>query len=104
MITGNTIDTFKSVQVNEKGKIFLTRLADYKGQIYQFGDPTCWSKGFKSQIEDIIRGAMLYFDGSTTEEKYIKLMKLGGPHWMSCVTSNPSFPILAPDYYLEFLE
>jgi len=104
LITGNTIDTFRSVQEYEKGEIFLTRLVDYKGQIYQFGDPKCWPKEYKSQLEGFILEKMWFFDGSTTEEKYMKLMKIGGPYWMSCVTSNPNFPILSPDHYLEFLE
>lgn len=103
LITGNTIDTFRSVKVYEKGEIFLTRLVEYKGQIYQFGDPKCWPKEYKSQIEGFAREKLLYFDGINIEEKYMKLMKLGGPYWMSCVTSNPNFPILAPDHYLEYL-
>lgn len=103
LITGNTIDTFRSVKVYEKREIFLTRLVEYEDQIYQFGDPKCWPKEYKPHIEGFIRDKMSYFDGSTTEEKYMKLMKFGGPYWMSCVTSNPNFPILSPDHYLEYL-
>jgi hypothetical protein len=103
LITGNTIETFRSVRAYKEGEIFLTRLVDYQGRIYQFGDPKCWPREYKSQIEDFVREKMSYFDGSTPEEKYTKLMKLGGPYWMSCVTANPDFPILSPHHYLKYL-
>jgi len=102
LITGNTIKTFRNVEIYEKGEIFLTRLVEYEGDVYQFGDPKCWPKEFKFQVEGFAREKSSYFDGSNTEEKYIKLMKLGGPYWMSCVTSNPNFPILDPDHYLRY--
>lgn len=30
-------------------------------------------------------------------------MKLAGPYWMSCVTSNDAIRILAPDHYLTYI-
>ena len=50
LITGNTIKTFRSIKKYEKGEIFLTRLVEYEGQVYQFGDPKGWPKEFKSQL------------------------------------------------------
>ena len=61
LITGNTINTFRSVEEYEKGEIFLTSLVEYEGQVYQFGDPKCWPKEFKSQIEGFAREKIALF-------------------------------------------
>lgn len=35
--------------------------------------------------------------------QYESFMKLAGPYWMSCVTTNDEAPILPPDHYRTYL-
>ena len=104
LITGRVINTIRSVEHYEKGEIFLTRFVEYKGDIFQFGDPKCWPSEYRLQLENIVKDKLIYFDGKSVKEKYENFMRLAGPYWMSCVTSNTSFPILEPDHYKYYLE
>lgn len=104
LITGSVISAFRNVLEYEKGEIFLTRLVEYKGKTYQLVDPKCWPKQYKPNVEGFIDDKMNYFDGPSDKERYHKLMKLGGPYWMSCVTTDDSCPILPPDHYQKYYD
>ena len=103
LITGKTINTLRSIDHYEKGEIFLTRLVEYKGNIFQFGDPKCWPSNYKFQLENNIKNKLEFCEGKSIKEKYDNFMRIAGPYWMSCVTTNTSFPILEPDHYKDYL-
>jgi hypothetical protein len=102
VITGRVISSVRSVPYYEKGELFLTRIVEYKGDYFQFGDPKCWHSDYKDQIQEMIEGKLFYFDGNSTEEEYETFMKLAGPYWFSCVCTNQEIDILNPDHYLSY--
>lgn len=103
LFTGRVLSTIRSVPEYGKGEIFLTRVVEHNGELFQFGDPKCWPKNHKSQIEDMILNKLFYFEGQNTNERYEKYMKLAGPYWFSCVSTDPSVDIYSPDHYLKYL-
>ena len=103
LITGKTINTLRSIDHYEKGEIFLTRLVEYKGNIFQFGNPKCWPSHYKFQLENNIKNKLEFYEGKSIKEKYDNFMRIAGPYWMSCVTTNTSFSILEPDHYKYYL-
>jgi hypothetical protein len=102
LITGNTVNTVRSIQDYEPGEVFLTRLVEYRGDMYHFGDPKCWPKTYATHVENFAREKLLGFHGTTITEKYHNFMRLAGPYWMSCVTSREDVPILPPNHYLHY--
>lgn len=102
LFTSNIIEAENTVNEFEKGEIFLTRFVEFNNKIYFFGDPKCWPKEFKAQLEEMIMAKLFYFESSTLKGQYRKLMKYAGPYWMSCVVMDESCPILQPDRYLDY--
>ena len=89
---------------NGKGEIFLTRIVEYNGECFQFGDPKCWPADYKHKIENMVLNKLFYFesDDAGDEEGYKNFMKLAGPYWFSCVCTNHDADILDPDHYLWY--
>lgn len=104
LFTGKVISTVRSVPEYTKGEIFLTRIVEFNGDFFQFGDPKCWPKNYKTQLEDMILNKLFYFDGENTIKKYENFMKYTGPYWFSCVTTDSNIDIHDPDHYLGYLE
>jgi hypothetical protein len=104
LITGKVISTIRSVPEYGKGEIFLTRIVEYKGEFFQFGDPKCWPSDYKNQIENMVLNKLFYFEEDEFDDKedYKKFMKLAGPYWFSCVCTNENMDILNPDHYLTY--
>ncbi len=103
LFTNRIVKAENTVPVYEKGEIFLTRFVEIKGKIFLFGDPKCWPKKYKLQLENMVKDKLFYFNSSTTEEEYKLFMKHAGPYWMSCVVTDEDCPILQPDRYLDYL-
>jgi hypothetical protein len=104
LFTDKVIIIANSIHEFEKGEIFLTRLIEIGGKSFAFGDPKCWPKEYKSNIEDMIYNKMFHFKAPSIIEQYEQFMKYAGPYWMSCMVSNQDCPILEPDHYLEYLD
>ena len=104
LFTGNTIEIVRSIPEYEKGEIFLMRPVKAGQKVYCFGDPKCWPKEYKSNLETMIQSKLFYFEAPTIQKQYEDFMKYAGPYWMSCVMPDPDFPILAPDHFLEYLK
>jgi len=104
LFTNKIIKVENTIPVFEKGEIFLTRLVKIGGKIYSFGDPKCWPKEYKLQLENMVKDKLFYFNGASVEAKYKQHMKYAGPYWMSCVVADEECPILQPDRYLDYLE
>jgi hypothetical protein len=102
LFTGNIVNINRSIEDYEKGEIFLTRLVEIGGEIYPFGDPKCWPKEYKLNLENMIKAKLFYFDAATIEKQYERFMKFAGPYWMSCVVQDQNCPILQPDHYLKY--
>ena len=103
LFTKKVISIENSILDYESGEIFLTRLIEINGSMYSFGDPQCWPKAYKDQLEDMINAKLFYFKAASFEERYQQFMKYAGPYWMSCTTNNHENPILNPDHYLTYL-
>ena len=104
LITGQVVSTVRSVETYTKGEIFLTRLVEYDGEIFQFADPKCWPKEHKDVLEGVVSDKMrLYFDVGEDQQTYARFMKLAGPYWFSFVSSDHDLPIFVPDHYLTYL-
>jgi len=105
LLSGKVTSAFRSVDEYGKGEILLTRTIACGDQVFLFGDPKGFPGGAKTQIEDMVRNKLFYFDeAGTPEAQYESFMKLAGPYWMSCVTKNDETPILDPDHYLTYLD
>ncbi|SLM31577.1 hypothetical protein MTBBW1_370001 [Desulfamplus magnetovallimortis] len=104
LFTGKIVKAENTIPKYEKGEIFLTRLVEIGEKTYLFGDPKCWPKEYKAQLEFMVETKLFYFQGSTIEEKYEQFMKHAGPYWMSCVVSDQNIPILQPDHYLTYFK
>jgi len=104
LLTGKILKVENTIPTYNSGEIFLIRLVEIGEKIYLFGDPKCWPKEYKSQLENMITAKLFYFEGSSIEEKYKQFMKYAGPYWMSCVVPDPECPILQPDHYLTYLK
>lgn len=104
LFTNKVINIVNSIHEFEKGEIFLTRLIEIGGKSFAFGDPKCWPKEYKTDLEDLIYNKMFYFQAPSIIEQYEQFMKHAGPYWMSCVVSNQECPILDPDRYLVYLD
>lgn len=102
LFTNKIIKAENTVHEYQKGEIFLTRFVEINNKIYFFGDPKCWPKEFKIQLEDMIMAKLFYFKGQTINEQYEKFMEYAGPYWMSCVVTDQNCPILQPDRYLDY--
>lgn len=106
LFTKNVVSAVRSVEDYENGEIFLTRMIEYRGEVFLFGDPKCWPAGMRGQLEDMVADKMLdVLDGlaEVVADPYPRFMKLAGPYWMSCVTKNEAVPILPPDHYRSYL-
>lgn len=102
LFTNKIIKAENTVNEFEEGEIFLTRFIEINNKIYFFGDPKCWPKEFRLQLEDMIMAKLFYFEGQTINEQYEKFMQYAGPYWMSCVVTDKNCPILQPDRYLDY--
>jgi hypothetical protein len=102
LFTGNIVNIDRSIENYEKGEIFLTRLIEIEGEIYMFGDPKCWPKEYKLNLENMVKAKLFYFDAANIEKQYERFMKFAGPYWMSCVVQDQNCPILEPDHYLKY--
>lgn len=49
LFTGRVLSTIRSVPEYGKGEIFLTRIVEHNGELFQFGDPKCWPKNHQPQ-------------------------------------------------------
>ena len=103
LLTGKDIKIENTILNYESGEIFLTRLVKIGEKIYSFGDPKCWPKEYKLQLENMVKAKLFYFEASSIEEQYEQFMKHAGPYWMSCVVPDPNCPILPPNHYLTYL-
>ncbi len=104
LFTGRELSVLPSVDEYDKGEIFLTRMLSAGNQIFMFGNPKGFPRDRKRQIEEMIMDKMFYFDPAPTPAAtYETFMKLAGPYWMSCVTSDQDAPILDPDHYRVYL-
>jgi hypothetical protein len=104
LFTDKIIKIENTIHDYERSEIFLTRLVEIEGKIYSFGDPKCWPKEYKSQLENMVKVKLFYFEAPSIEEQYEQFMKYAGPYWMSCVVPNQECPILQPDHYLTYLK
>ena len=104
LFTSKIIKIANTIPEYESGEIFLTRLVDIGGEIYAFSDPKCWPKEYKSELENMVKAKLFYFESPTIEEQYEQFMKYAGPYWMSCVVPDQECPILQPDHYLTYLK
>ncbi|MEW6709255.1 MAG: hypothetical protein AB1403_05465 [Candidatus Riflebacteria bacterium] len=104
LISGNSIEVFRSIDEFEKGEIFLTRVVQLGEERYCFGDPSCWPKEHKKQLEAMIQQKLHFFSGKSRGEKFEKFMKHSGPYWMSCVVPDETMPIFSPDHYLTYFD
>jgi hypothetical protein len=104
LFTNRIIKAENTIPVFEKGEIFLTRFVKIRGKIYSFGDPKCWPKDYKLQLENMVKDKLFYFNSASVEGKYKQFMKYAGPYWMSCVVTDEECPILQPDRYLHYLK
>jgi hypothetical protein len=102
LFTDEIINVENIILEYDKGEVFLIRLVEIRGKIYPFGDPKCWPKEYKSNLEDMIKAKVFYFKGASVEEQYIQFMKYAGPYWMSCVVTDQACPILQPNHYLSY--
>jgi hypothetical protein len=104
LFTGRELSAFRSVDEYGQGEIFLTRMMPAGDQLFMFGNPKCFPRERKHQIEEMVLDKVCCFDpGLSPAADYEAFMKLAGPYWMSCVTSDQDAPILAPDHYLTYL-
>jgi hypothetical protein len=103
LFTGRELSVFRSVDEYESGEIFLTRMITVGGHTFMFGNPKCFPRDRKRQIEEMVRDKMCFFDPAPVAAAYETFMKLAGPYWMSCVTSDQDAPILDPDHYQTYL-
>jgi len=104
LVTGNVATTLRSVDVYEPGEVFLTRLVEYAGIVFQFGDPKCWPKEYRSELEDMVERKSFFFEGENENARYCRLMKLAGPYWFSCVTRQEEVDIFSPDHYRTYYD
>ncbi len=102
LFTGKIIKIENTIPEYESGEIFLTRLVEVGEKIYSFGDPKCWPKEYKLQLENMIKRKLFYFEAPSIEEQYEQFMKHAGPYWMSCVVTDEDCPILQPNHYLSY--
>ena len=102
LFTGKIVMIQNTIPDYESGEIFLTRLVEIGEKTYSFGDPKCWPKEYKLQLEGLIQAKLFYFEASSIEKQYEQFMKLAGPYWMSCVVPDQDCPILQPDHYLTY--
>lgn len=103
LFTGRELSVFRSVDEYEPGEIFLTRMMTAGDQIFMFANPKCFPRDRRRQIEDMVRDKMCFFEPAPIPDAYETFMKLAGPYWMSCVTSDQDAPILDPDHYRTYL-
>lgn len=102
LFTGKIIKIANTIPEYESGEIFLTRLVEIGENIFSFCDPKCWPKEYKSQLENMVRAKLFYFEASSIGKQYEQFMKYAGPYWMSCVVQDQECPILQPDHYLTY--
>jgi hypothetical protein len=102
LITGNVISTVRSVPDYSNGEIFLARIFECQGEYFLFGDPKCWPNEYKNEIEEMVMNKLPYFNADNDQSCYEKFMRLSGPYWFSCVTTNKNSDILDPDHYLSY--
>lgn len=113
LISDKTAEAFRSINRFGKGEIFLTRIVCMDGVNYLFGDPRCWPKESKNNVEAFVLNKLALF--STTDLPNVRLdqikpgdltqlfeafMKIAGPYWMSCTIVDDLIDILLPDHYL----
>lgn len=105
LLSGKVTEAFPSIEGYGQGEILLARMMAYDDQVFVFGNPKGFPKERKAQIEDMVQDKIMIYSGAqdSPEAQYEKFMKLAGPYWMSCVTSNDAIPILAPDHYLTYV-
>ena len=104
LFTEKIVNIENTIPDYESGEIFLTRLVEIGGKTYSFGDPKCWPKEYKAQLEKMVEAKLFYFDAPSIKEQYEHFMKYAGPYWMSCVVPDQGCPILQPDHYLVYVE
>jgi hypothetical protein len=68
-----------------------------------FGNPKCFPRDRRRPIEEMALDTMCFFEPAPVPAAYETFMKLAGPYWMSCVTSDQDAPILDPDHYRTYL-
>lgn len=103
LFTGRDLSVFRSVEDYGPGEIFLTRLMRAGEHMFMFGNPKCFPRDRRRQIEEMVRDKMCFFEPAPIPAAYETFMKLAGPYWMSCVTSDQDAPILDPDHYRTYL-
>lgn len=103
LFTGRELSVLRSVDEYGPGEIFLTRMMNAGEHTFMFGNPKGFPRERKRQIEEMIRDKLCFFDPAPTRTAYETFMKLAGPYWMSCVTSEQDAPILDPDHYRTYL-
>jgi hypothetical protein len=103
--TDQVVSTIRSVPDYSHGEIFLARIVEYKGEFFLFGDPKCWPSAYKDQIIGMVKNKFYFFNNLKSNIKnYEQFMKLAGPYWFSCVSTNTDIDILDPDHYLTYHE
>jgi len=104
LFTGRELSVFVSVDEYGQGKIFLTRMMTAGDHTFMLGNPKGFPRDKRRPIEEMILDKVSRFDpGPSQAAGYEAFMKLAGPYWMSCVTSDQDAPILDPDHYLTYL-
>lgn len=105
LVTGRVVNAVRSVEGYEHGEVFLTRMVEHHGKVFQFCDPKCFPPEYKRALEENLRVKVthFYFEGASDEAMYERFMKLAGPYWFSCVDRNLVGPILSPDHYRTYL-
>ena len=105
LFTDRDLLVLPSVDEYDKGEIYLTRIMTTPDRTFMFGNPKAFPRTHKAQLEEMVIDKMLSFDiVPDVAQMYEKFMKLAGPYWMSCVTSDQDAPIHDPDHYLGYLD
>ena len=105
LFTDRDLSVLPSVDEYDKGEIYLTRMMTTPDRTFMFGNPKAFPRTHKKQLEEMVIDKMLSLEiVPDVVQMYETFMKLAGPYWMSCVTSDQNAPIHDPDHYLGYLD
>ena len=104
LITKQTVSVASNDEACEKGELFLTRLVEFKGQVFHFGGAQRFPKADETKLVKMVLENLRCFDGTTEKEKYENFMKLAGPFWLSFLASGASLPQLKSTHYRLYLK
>lgn len=115
LVSGKTTEVFRSILRFGKGEVFLSRIVRMDGVNFLFGDPRCWPKEYRNQVEDFALTKMFQIpefvlpdshhgkvEAGNHTQRFEAFMKIAGPYWMSCTVDDDAIPILSPAHFLSY--